>query len=934
MPSGTTRLRGRGVELARLGDCVAEARDGHGSVLLIESAAGFGKTSLLAEACVMARRAGARTGSGRAAPAGQALAFAPLMEALFEGTPPLFDAQLIADIRTSPEVSYWLVQELEALLERAALDTPLLICLDDLQWSDPSTLAALRPLTTRLASLPIAWVCAYRSGEAPADVRVTASRLVNGGAQRLRLPPLGEDAIATVVSDLMGAAPGHKLLQMAARAGGNPFLLVELMRGLLEEGSVDASSGRVELVTNRLPARVRDSMRTRLDGMPATTRHLASVATVLGQSFTFNDLAKMFDVSPATLLEPVDELLAADILVAEGDRIAFRHDIVREAVLETVPEAVVRALHRRAVDVMLAGGAAPLEVASALAASAEPGDGAAVATLLKAMRALAASDPGGAATLGRRALELSANDDPLRTPLVAEVAMLLHAADQVEVGRAFAETALREVLQPEEEAAVRLTIAGMLALSPDVRAESGRTALALDGISEYMRGRHLARLAFNLQASGRPAQAATVLAATRSSRAVSSDETVRFTLELVEAGLDYNFGRFKPALENLEAAIGRGPAAEERVRARHASHWRCEMLTVLDHFDRALDLTATYLAVAQADRQQWEVRLWELSRGRQLFQVGRLADSAALLEGLFGVDDGGAPIPNGADGGGLVALGRSYLHLGDTARGQRCAEIALVAREGATPTIRRHMSWLLTLLALADGDHDTARSHLASVDDIAAEGRLPTFWLDVTDPPQLVRIALLLGDTDLTRHALLLAQERARLNPGVASIVGSARHAAALADGDDVQFDRAISALARSPRPLALASAIEDAGRAAISRDDRRRGIEHLDRALQMYTQLNASWDAARVRGRLRRVGIRRRLSASARPTTGVASLTESEHAVSDLVAHGLTNREVAERLFISPHTVSTHLRHAFAKLGIRSRVELTRTLIAAGDHH
>ena len=113
----------------------------------------------------------------------------------------------------------------------------------------------------------------------------------------------------------------------------------------------------------------------------------------------------------------------------------------------------------------------------------------------------------------------------------------------------------------------------------------------------------------------------------------------------------------------------------------------------------------------------------------------------------------------------------------------------------------------------------------------------------------------------------------------------------------------------------------------ALEREDRSAGIEQLDRALQLYTSLGASWDASRIRRRLRREGVRRRLASSVRPASGPQSLTESEHAVAQLVAQGLTNREVAERLYISPHTVSTHLRHAFAKLGVRSRVELARTL-------
>jgi DNA-binding CsgD family transcriptional regulator len=91
--------------------------------------------------------------------------------------------------------------------------------------------------------------------------------------------------------------------------------------------------------------------------------------------------------------------------------------------------------------------------------------------------------------------------------------------------------------------------------------------------------------------------------------------------------------------------------------------------------------------------------------------------------------------------------------------------------------------------------------------------------------------------------------------------------------------------------------------------------IAALDRALAIYAACGANWDQARVRRRLRRLGVRRRLASERRPAHGWAAMTDSELAVVRLVASGLTNKEVAERLYISPHTVGGHLRHAFAKL-------------------
>jgi DNA-binding CsgD family transcriptional regulator len=99
--------------------------------------------------------------------------------------------------------------------------------------------------------------------------------------------------------------------------------------------------------------------------------------------------------------------------------------------------------------------------------------------------------------------------------------------------------------------------------------------------------------------------------------------------------------------------------------------------------------------------------------------------------------------------------------------------------------------------------------------------------------------------------------------------------------------------------------------------------VEALDEALGIAVMIGANRDAARIRSRLRRVGIHRRVVPAGEPRDGWESLTPAEHQIAMLVAEGRTNREISEHLFISPHTVNTHLRHIFDKLSIRSRVEL-----------
>jgi DNA-binding CsgD family transcriptional regulator len=188
----------------------------------------------------------------------------------------------------------------------------------------------------------------------------------------------------------------------------------------------------------------------------------------------------------------------------------------------------------------------------------------------------------------------------------------------------------------------------------------------------------------------------------------------------------------------------------------------------------------------------------------------------------------------------------------------------------------------------------------------------------------LARIALATRDDELVEFALANSRRRAELNPGVASIAAAAAHVRGLLQPSHADLRGAVELFGRTPRRLELAAALEDLGAELIA-TDRNDAVDVLSRALALYTELGATWDARRVRSGLRELGVRRRLVAAEPETDGWAALTTSELTVAQLVAEGMTNREVAERLFVSPHTVSSHLRHVFSKLGINSRVELAR---------
>ncbi len=194
---------------------------------------------------------------------------------------------------------------------------------------------------------------------------------------------------------------------------------------------------------------------------------------------------------------------------------------------------------------------------------------------------------------------------------------------------------------------------------------------------------------------------------------------------------------------------------------------------------------------------------------------------------------------------------------------------------------------------------------------------------DLTASGWLVRFALARGDQEHAEAVSAVASDLAASNPGFAAVAAAAAHARGLLDRDADALDRAA---AGSPDPWARASVAEDLGVLLIGQQDFQQAGRRLEESLAGYDQAAALRDGRRVRRRLRGIGIRRRhFSQANRPRSGWASLTDTERAVSELVAQGMTNQQIANAMFLSTHTVAFHLRQVFRKLDISSRVDLAR---------
>src|SRR6201994_2677461 len=424
----TPPMRGRAGELKVIGALVTALVQGRGGVLVIEGPPGIGKSRLLTEVMALADKGGVRTLFGEAFEYQQTVPFFSLFMATLGADPPVGDAAALRRLGGSADLGYWVVHDLADAIDAAAAQTPLAIVLEDIHWADNSTLMALRSLATPRPDVPVLWVLTVRTGAGGRAVQETLSVLHRANTAVLRVAAMSPDAVADMVCDVVRANADASLLTLAAKAHGNPFLVRELVGGLDEEGRLNVSGGRAVASGHGLPRRLGAGMRQRLDHLSAGASEVVRVAAVLPDRFSAGLLAAMLDRQPSSLLSALEEAVRADLLVEDGEQLRFRHDLLREATRQSLPQSLRRAMERQSASVMLSLGAAPAEVATQLARSAEPGDREATNALRAAAQSIAHSDASAAADLSKRALELLPVQDSDRGQLVAETVGLLNRA--------------------------------------------------------------------------------------------------------------------------------------------------------------------------------------------------------------------------------------------------------------------------------------------------------------------------------------------------------------------------------------------------------------------------------------------------------------------------------------------------------------------------
>ncbi len=966
-------LVGREREQAILREALDGALNGRGGLVLIGGAAGIGKTTLAQALCREATDRGARVRVGRCYDLTETPPYGPWVE-LFghEGAqtdalpalPALPAAQ--CDHGAAPEVGSQpaLFRDTMDFVAALAARTPTLLLLDDLHWGDPASLDLLRFLARSPARLPLLIVATYRADELTRRhplYQLLPTLVRESAATRLDLRPFEADDLRALIAGLYRLTEADATALAAhllPRCEGNPFFATELLRALEDEATLTRGDDgwRVgPLTRQQLPPLLRQVIDGRLARLGEDARQLLAVAAVIGQEFRLADWAAAAEVDEEVVLVIADRAIEMHLVeeMADGARARFAHALIREALYAGVPPSQRRRIHRQ-VAAILAASPAPDPDAVAHHFR-QAGDRRAAGWLVRAGEraqrayawvsaieryeaAIALLDADGTDAqlrgwLHYRLARLRRFDDPRGgLAALAEAArMATEAADGWLAANVLAQQGFLHMLTGDFARGFPVSEAGIAALEHEsVHAEAplaaqdtisaalarsalivwlpyaGRFAEARARGERYLveeeeeeeegeatgrgRGEIFTALAWAYAAAGEPAEAAHFFARSNQwYRAAENHNRLGWAYleELHLGALPYR----ADDREVCRRLATESADAFARASATWADHpprtaW-LPLLTLTGDWDEAEALATAEHVAAHANfgyRITPDDALTRIARARG--DAGR-----AWLIVREWLPDGPATAPGAVFYFAAVMMQRIAIELaldaGDRAVAKEWLEAydRWLAWSGAVPgRAERHALW--------------ARYHRT------------------TDPGQARRHATqALADASAPRQPLaLLASHRtlAELDTDAHRYDAAAQHLSEsliFADACHAPYERALTLLARAE----LHAATGDT--AAIAAP--------LDAARDILARLGA-------RPALARLGHVTLALLDARPSYP-AGLSAREVEVLRLVADGLTNAQVAERLFLSPRTINAHLTTIYTKLNVPSRAAAIRFALDHG---
>jgi len=917
---------GREKELQAVGRFLESLTDGPAACVL-EGEAGIGKTALWREGVASARVASLRVLWCAPAEVESAFSYSSLAD-LLEGVEPDVFAALPAPQRDALEVALLRAGRADAVAGQRAVATaavsvldhlaslsPVVVAIDDVQWLDGATARVLEFAARRLDGRPVGFLLSMRTPSASSAPLGLDRSLDDERLEHVRVGALSAGALHQLIKARLGRTFSRAVLLRIHRATtGNPFFALELASSLQDARTPTA--GEALPVPDDVRALVAGGLRT----LPASTRGMLLTAAAMANP-TVGGLRRAARASSKQMHALLAGAEEARVLIVDGESVRFSHPLFASAIYAAASSDERRETHRR----LAALAANTEESARHLALCTEEPDGAVASTVATAAREVRRRGaPESAVELAELAIRLTPADafgDRDRRAL--ELAYYLVETGDPERAR---EVLLAVAERPGmQQARALLDLAALDYWGEGSRPAVARCEQALEaaaGDTALVAACH-AELAvycdFDADRCEQHAQAALDLL-NREGEAADPDSLIDALLATTRASL--LSGRGLP-FEMIERAFEAESRAAQSIHRSRVGAQLAQWLKYVDDFagSRMRLEQALSQSVAVGDESSMPNELMHLAQlecwSGDWGLASRYAAESVELAEQGGQSFGGPPA--------MRAL--IDAHLGNVEQ-VRSVEKHVAAAEGTPLAVPLHRA--LGFLQLSLGDAAGAESHLSHALEVAESFgiREPAVYRVHAD---LIEALIAIGDLDRAEAVLSDLEQRATATRIPWSLATGARGRGLLLaargelDAAECSLENALSEHERLPMPFERARTLLVLGLLQRRRNERRRAHESLTQALAIFEQLGAQLWAARTRRELRPLG--------GRPTSDEV-LTPGEQRVAELAASGLTNRQVAAALFISPKTVESNLARAYRKLGIRSRAELGAHVAANRPDH
>lgn len=932
VPAPRHRLFGRETETARLAELVTDVRAGRGRAVWIEGEAGIGKSELLAVS--LSSGPGFQLLWAAADELSTRFPLQVMLECLEidAHSPDPRRARVAKELAgEGPVRRSWgpadpvlgAVDRLLVLVDELCAQTPQVLVVDDLQWADEASVLVWHRLCAATRQLPLLLVAATR----PAPDRAELAQLRRGVQARdgvvLDLTPLSGDDVGRLIEDQIGATPGPGLRELAARGAGNPLYVKEMVDVLLRAGAVEVTGGEADVDDPEefeAPRSLVAAVDRRLDFLPARTQEVLRWGALLGMEFAVGDIAAVLGSRPSDLLEPLEEAVAANVLIDTGTQLAFRHPLLRQALYNRLLPGTRAALHRQAAEALARIGAPVKRVAEQLVAAPATVDEWVFDWLAGHHAAVSNRAPLIAVELLERALADGASDDPRREVLLVALVKVLFRLERNP--ESLAQQALEVATEPDAVEEMRHVLAALRHRRGDTDGAVATLGSSADdpAVPELWRVRHRQLLA-NFR-RGDLSDLDTAEKAAHETKAQAGGDRYLTAHALQSLWLVDSVRReHDSALEHIDAAI-EAVGDEHELADLHLDLLDNRVFT-LQNLDRLAEAgealrTAGDVAARHAMPVGLQVsvavhRYWDGSWDEALVELDTVTEDGPAIT-FYGLREPGPAA--------LLLHGVAALIAGRRDdRAQAAAHLdAAEEYAPATGAERESFDFLLVADALAAeqrGDRVRALQILEPIlNPTYAQMMLRHQWL-----PAFVRLAMEQDDRDRALRALDVCDEEAAKERRPARALAAASWCRGLIEEDPSPvLDTAEHFRSVGRRPE-LASALEDAA-VLLARAGRLDAAQAAyEEAAELYTALSARWDLRRAETRLRRLGVRRGAQFSPiRPGHGWESLTPIEVRIASLVAEGRSNPDIAAELSLPRRTVQAHVARLLGKLETPSR--------------